>query len=465
MEIDTIALLQKVEAFSNLPVNQLLWISEKGKLNTLKPGDVLFKKGEPVEKMHIILQGSLKLTVQQAGQMREVGLLETGAITGILPYSRMTHATGYGTALEDTFILSLPKIHFTEMIQQHHQMVENLVHTMTSRVRSFTRMQQQNDKMMALGKLSAGLAHELNNPSSAVIRSSRELKKHLSYLPGHFKKIIKISLSDDAISHISQMLQKKIEAKNSIKLSMLEKSAKEDEMMDWFYENHLESLEDTVENLVAFNFDSNELEEICTHSRKEDLPAILQWIDDNLTTEKLVIEIEEASKRINDLVGSVKSYTHMDQAPEKQLSNVHEGIDNTLTMLQHKLKKGNIKLIKNYQEDLPKTKIYISEMNQVWTNIIDNAIDAIETTTDPKLEINTCFNQNMLQISIEDNGPGIPDKIIDNIFDPFYTTKAVGKGTGLGLDITKRIIDQHKGSVQVKSTPGNTTFKICLPLE
>lgn len=465
MALDIIAQLKKVEAFQNLPENQLIWLRDKGELIHLKSGDVLFRSGDPVDKMHIILQGGLRLTIKQSGQMREVGLLEEGSITGTLPYSRMQSATGYGTAIEKTEILSLPKSYFTEMIQQHHELVENLVHTMTSRVRSFTRMQQQNDKMMALGKLSAGLAHELNNPSSAVVRSSRELKKHLNYLPEHFKKIIRINLTDDAISMIGNLLQEKISKRSEVQLSMLQKSNSEDELIDWMYDNQLEDLENVVGNLVEYGFSQDDLNNICQLASKEDLPAILQWIDDNLTTEKLVGEIEEASRRINDLVSSVKSYTHMDQAPEKQPADVHKGIDNTLTMLQHKLRKSNVELVKNYQPDSPKIKIFVSEINQVWTNIIDNALDAMEDAEKRKLEITTRLSQDMLQVLIEDSGPGIPAEILDNIFDPFYTTKPVGKGTGLGLDIVKRIIDQHKGSINVQSEPGNTVFKICLPIE
>lgn len=465
MALDIIAQLRIVEAFQNLPENQLTWLRDKGELIHLKSGDVLFRSGDPVDKMHIILQGGLRLTIKQSGQMREVGLLEEGSITGTLPYSRMQNATGYGTAIEKTEILSLSKSYFTEMIQQHHEMVENLVHTMTSRVRSFTRMQQQNDKMMALGKLSAGLAHELNNPSSAVVRSSRELKKHLNYLPEHFKNIIRINLTDDAISKIGNLLQEKISKRSEVQMSMLQKSNSEDELIDWLYDNQLEDLENAVGNLVEYNFGQDDLEEIALLASKEDLPAILQWIDDNLTTEKLVGEIEEASRRINDLVTSVKSYTHMDQAPEKQPADVHKGIDNTLTMLQHKLRKTSVELVKNYQPDLPKIKIFVSEINQVWTNIIDNALDAMEDSEKRKLKITTRLSQDLLQVLIEDSGPGIPAEILDNIFDPFYTTKPVGKGTGLGLDIVKRIIDQHKGSINVQSEPGNTVFKICLPIE
>lgn len=464
MALDIISQLRKVDAFQNLAENQLEWLKQKGQLQELESGEVLFRKGDPVDQMHIILQGVLRLSIQQSGQMREVGLLEEGSITGILPYSRMSHATGFGTAIEDTVILSLSKSHFTEMIHEHHELVENLVHTMTTRVRNFTRMQQQNDKMMALGKLSAGLAHELNNPSSAVVRSSRELKRHLNYLPENFKKINKINLSEDAITQIGNLLKKKTSEKDNVKLTMLQKSAREDDLLDWLYDHNWEELEDMVENLVDFDFNIAELESIAEHANQQDLPAILQWINDNLTTEKLVAEIEEASRRINDLVTSVKSYTHMDQAPEKQMADVHTGIDNTLTMLQHKIRKGNVELIKNYQPDLPDIKIFVSEMNQVWTNIIDNALDAMENSASRQLEIITRQQSDMLQVLICDTGPGIPAEIVDNIFDPFYTTKPVGKGTGLGLDIVKRIVEQNKGSINVNSEPGKTIFKICLPI-
>jgi signal transduction histidine kinase len=191
---------------------------------------------------------------------------------------------------------------------------------------------------------------------------------------------------------------------------------------------------------------------------------VIGWLYQVFTTEKLVGEIEEAAKRINTLVTSVKGYTHMDQAPEKQLTDIHVGIRNTLTMLNHKLKKNNIKLIENFQADLPQANIFVSEMNQVWTNIIDNAIDAMEGRANSTLEIKTEKSGAFVNVSIIDNGPGIPKEIQDKIFDPFFTTKSIGKGTGLGLEVVRQIISQHNGKVYVNSEIGRTEFVICFPI-
>jgi signal transduction histidine kinase len=217
------------------------------------------------------------------------------------------------------------------------------------------------------------------------------------------------------------------------------------------------------EALAEFDFGIQELDMIASYVPEAHLEPVIYWIYQNLTTEKLVSEIEEASKRINDLVTSVKSYTHMDQAPEKQPADIHEGIRNTLTLLNHKLRKNQIQLNESFDESIPHPMIFISEMNQVWTNLIDNAVDAMENSAQKQLEISTENAGEFVKITITDSGKGIPAEDLDNIFDPFYTTKPVGKGTGIGLDIVRQIIDQHHGSIHVKSKPGKTAFEVCLP--
>ncbi|MEM9390845.1 MAG: HAMP domain-containing sensor histidine kinase, partial [Bacteroidota bacterium] len=191
---------------------------------------------------------------------------------------------------------------------------------------------------------------------------------------------------------------------------------------------------------------------------------VINWLNQVLTTEKLVNEIEDASQRINDLVLSVKSYTHMDQAPEKHPVDIHKGIHNTLTMLKHKIGKGGIE-VETILSELPAVPLFVSEMNQVWTNLIDNAIDAMEDSNTKKLNIETLRDGDFVNINITDSGKGIPEDILDKIFDPFFTTKPVGKGTGLGLDVVQQIISQHNGAIKVNSKPGKTTFNICLPIK
>lgn len=463
--MNTIAVIRKIEELSQVPEDQLQWLVDQSEQFSLKQGEKLFRAGDPVDRMLVILSGSFSIQIQQAGQFRLVSKVEAPVVTGLLPYSRAKEAVAYAVANTDSEILALGRDKFHDMIMGKEDLTTALVHIMSSRIRDFTRQEQINDKMASLGKLSAGLAHELNNPSSAVVRSAQILNKHLRLLPARFKDVIKIRASDEDIDMINNLVFSKANKGKKV-LTMLEKSSLEDDLLDWMEDHNIEDAEEIAENLVDFGFGEEELDEISGILREEDLSPVIHWVGQVLTTEKLVTEIEDAAKRIHNLVSSIKSYTHMDQAPVKTREDIHKGIENTLTMLNHKIRKGNISVEKQYDQELPAAKFLISEMNQVWTNLIDNAIDAMEDSEKKVLTIKTSHNGPFINVDITDTGSGIPDEIKNKIFDPFFTTKAVGKGTGIGLEVVHQIVTrQHYGSVEVESKPGNTTFKICFPIE
>lgn len=447
---DLLTELEAVPEFKDVPEHQLSWLVENGEVRTFADGEKIFKSGDTIEGFQIVLQGQVALYFTQNGNRRNLGAYEKGEILGRLPYSRMKQAAGEGFAIGSVSLFFLHKDHFPEMISQCHDITEALVHNMTDRVRDFTKQQQQNDKMMALGKLSAGLAHELNNPSAAVVRSAQELKRHLSNVPENFKRVIKIKATEEIVDRVNSLVFDKINSYGNIALSLMQRSEREDELGDWLEANEISNGFEMTETLAEFGVQTEDLDELKSWLRTEDMLPVIGWLNQVLTTEKLVQEIEEASKRINALVSSVKGYTHMDQAPEKQLTDIHIGIRNTITMLNHKIKKNNIKLIESFDTDLPKARIFVSEMNQVWTNIIDNAIDAMEGRTNNELEIKTQRDQDFIVVSIIDNGPGIPPDILDKIFDPFFTTKSIGKGTGLGLEVVQRMFDPFQCKTTLK---------------
>jgi signal transduction histidine kinase len=459
---DILDSLKHVPEFKDVPESQLRWLAEKGKLSTHGDGDKTFRKGEEVNELRIVLQGEINIYLIQAGNQRHIATIEAFEITGRLPYSRMKAAVAEGITSGETVIFCLHKDHFPEMIRTHYELTEALVHHMTDRVRDFTKQQQQNDKIMALGKLSAGLAHELNNPSAAVIRSARQLKTHLGNLPEKFKRVLTIQTTEEIVNWVNDLVFGHIESFNH-SLPLQEKMKREDALSAWLDKNEFDTAYDLAEILAEYSITPNDLHELKNKLRHEDLQPVVNWIGQVLNTERLVNEIEEASQRINTLVNSVKSYTHMDQHPEKHLVDIHSGIRNTLTMLNHKIKKNNITVVENFQADLPHASIYVSEMNQVWTNLIDNAIDALEGNTNSVIEIQTKKEKDFIMVYIIDNGTGIPEDVADKIFDPFYTTKEIGKGTGLGLEIVRQIINRHKGEVNVSSAPGRTEFRVCFP--
>lgn len=462
--VNLIEKLKGIPELKDVPEAQLQWLADKGTTAAWQDGDTVFNPGDPIDELRIILQGEINLYVQQGGNMRYLDTMEEKEITGRLPYSRMKGAMAHGIAAGETIVFNLHRDFFSEMIRNHYALTEVLVHCMTDRVRYSMKQQQLNDKMMSLGKLSAGLAHELNNPSAAVVRSAQELKKHLSNIPQKFKSVIRIQTTDKVVDMVNDILFSKIASADTVPLSLSERTAREDEILEWLDENNIEEGYVMSETFAEFNFTPGDFDHLKQNLRPEDHTAVVNWLYQMLTTERLVNEIEEASGRINKLVTSIKGYTHMDQAPEKERADLHQGIRNTLTMLHHKIRKNQVNVIEDYQADLPAPLIYVSAMNQVWTNIIDNALDAMEGRENSVLQIRTERDREFVLVHIVDNGPGIPAEIQDKIFDSFFTTKPVGKGTGLGLEMVRQIIHQHAGKVDVTSSPGHTLFRVCIPI-
>lgn len=456
--------LRAFDTFNDVPDDDLQWLVCNSRHYTIMKDAYLFKEGDATNEMHIIVEGKILLYYNQNGQRRNMGELEPGEITGVLPYSRMVQAGGNGVTLEHTEVLSLHRDCFMDMICNHHQLTQKLVSLMTSRVRNFTKLQSQNEKMISLGKLSAGLAHELNNPAAAVVRSASELKKHLSHVPDKFKRVMLMRVEPETVDCVNDILYQKLAGINSLKQSMMQRTAREDDIVEWMDDHGIENGFELAESFADFGYEVEDLDKVLECVGEQEVTPVLSWMDNVMTTEKMVSEIEDASKRISALVGSIKSYSHMDRASDVEAVDVREGIRSTLTLLNHKVKKNNVKVVEHFDETLPKVKLFVSEMNQVYTNLIDNALDAMEGREGNVLEIATKQERESLVVSIIDNGPGISEDIINLIFDPFFTTKAVGKGSGLGLEVVKKIVEQHKGVIKAYSQPGKTEFRICIPI-
>ncbi len=455
--------LKSYPPFQNIDDEVLQWLIDKSDYVCYDKGETYFKTGDSVDEMLIITEGEYVLELEQKGVYREIGGGGIGEITGVLPFSRLKKVKGNGVVVNDLKILRFHKKYFTELVNKSYQLTQNLVGLMSDRVRDSSHRQSQDEKLMSLGKLSAGLAHELNNPASAMVRSAKELHNKLHQTPEKFKSVMKIKADDAMIDSINDILFATLHQGIDTDLSTLARTELEDDLMDWMEDHNVDDAEDKVETFTDYSMSVEKLDEVYKLIGADNqTTSVLGWIENVLSTEKLIREIKDSSDRIAELVRSVKGYSHMDKAPVKEEIDIKDGILSTLIMLKHKIKSKQITLEKQFDKSLPKITAYGGELNQVWTNIIDNAIDAM-----PKggtLKIHTYKRAHNLCVDINDNGDGIPEEIINQIFDPFFTTKKMNEGTGMGLDIVKKIMRRNSGDIQVNSEKGNTTFTVCFPI-
>lgn len=463
MQTTTIEQISAISTFEQVPKASIEWMVDKGFVRTFSPKEILFEPGSKAEYFFIVLDGEFHTYVFGEKGKKYANSFGKDTVSGVLPFSRIKDYQVLCHSCEESNVFFLHRDELDEMIRNHYELTACLVHTMTSRVREFTKIATQNEKLMALGKMSAGLAHELNNPASAMARSGKELKKHLTSVPEKFKKLMTVKMDEDIIDRINLLLHEKINAPLK-PLSVLEKSNLEDDLLDFFEEKGLDDADDIVGAFIDYQIEEEDLEEMFEILGEQHFNSTIEWIGSQLITEKMVQDIQDASERISSLISSIKSFSYMDRSQDMQPTDIHEGIQSTVKLLEHKIQKEGHTLVLDFSENLPKVKAMPGELNQVWMNIIANAIDAFEEEKG-KITIRTSFDDDNVKVNIIDTGKGIPEEIKSRIFEPFFTTKGIGKGTGLGLDITKKVIDKHQGGMKVNSTPGNTEFKITLPIE
>ena len=457
--------LQQFEALVSVPENQLEWLEQNSEIVKYNDGEFIAVEGTKISGPHFILDGEVYIYMKQGNENREITVFGQGNIFGYLPYSRGINSSVHAQAVGAVKLLSFNTDEIRTMMHDHFELTQALVHIMNNRVRDFTTLQQQNDKMAALGKLSAGLAHELNNPAAALVSDSVTLRQHLSSQPLIFKNLTALCLETAQMDAINAEVQKILNAPAKPNLSLKEKTKKEEAIADWLDERGIDNYEEISEVFTDFNVSFETLAAFEQSLQDDALSPVFNWILNILTTEKIIQDIQVSSGRISELIKSVKIYTHMDRGSQKIATNIHDGIRNTLSILGHKFRKGNAELEEHYDHSLPTLMAYTGELNQVWTNLLDNALDSMEANKKGKIIITTGKDREFIKVTITDDGPGIPQNILPNIFDPFFTTKDVGKGTGMGLETVQRIVLRHKGSVKVESEQGKTTFTVCFPID
>jgi signal transduction histidine kinase len=456
--------LKKVIALSDLPLEHLKWILDHSEAIEYEDGELLGKTGEPIDWMFIIVEGRVDFYMDVNGRLvfyrYFMNDTESGGMTGLLPYSRLKLSPGNSVASGKVRGLRLNKKYFQELERLNPDLIQRLISYMTERAKAFATTQMQHEKVSALGNLAAGIAHELNNPASAINRISYDLANRLFLNIELTEKMLRQKINADHISHLRQKIESK-DDKSKNKLSALQRMKNEDKLMSWLEANGLPTDQMVVSTFTEAGFSGEDLETLSNVS-KEELSQILLWIENLLSSQRIIKDLAEASTRISNLVGAIKSHVHMDRSNELLPTDIHNDIENTLTLLGYKLREKNIYVKKSFCSDMIEISVYVGELNQVWTNIIDNAIYAVNTGGEITIET-TCDKKNV-NVKIIDNGSGIPAEIQSRIFDPFFTTKKVGEGTGIGLDLVNRIIKRHKGEIKVHSKPGKTEFHICLPI-
>jgi signal transduction histidine kinase len=462
---DKIEALRRVHVFADLPDDQLQWFVANSHDLRFATGDVMFHKGDKADWMVVYLEGEIHAYWDESDHdvvyIARAGDQST-EVSGMLPFSRMTEFQVTGYAVTDVRVLRFPASLFSEMMQRMPLLVERLVGIMSDRVREATTLDQQQDKLMALGKLSAGLAHELNNPAAGATRAANDLIETLKELRAADMRLCSHDLTDEQQASIDAFESKAIDHTATAKqLNSLDQSDREDEVNEWLESHGIAEGWRLSANLVEAGMDSAALEQLLGEIPASATADVLARVNSQLAAAKLASEIKTATTRISELVGAIKEYSYMDQAKVQEL-DVHKGLDNTLLILKYKLKKKNITVTRDYAESLPLIKAYGSELNQVWTNLIVNAVDAM--SEGGKLKVRTKREPTDILIEIRDNGAGIPAAVRSRIFEPFFTTKPVGEGTGLGLDTVARIVRKHRGNVRFESKPGDTCFQVRLPI-
>lgn len=455
--------LRKVPVLEDLKEDQLQWFASNAEDLHFAAGEVVVEAGAPADQLIVILAGELQGKRPTGAGVYIVG---AGAITGMLPFSRMTQFPSTIRATAPTRLASLHKDHFEEMFRRIPDIQPRLIGLLTDRVREATRADQQLEKLAALGKLSAGLAHELNNPASAVRRSTAGLRDAFANLRDANFRLCREELSDEVLEHLSD-IEKEVatEMTGSPVMDALDRSDREDRITAWLERRGVTRPWELAPALVEAEADDDCLDKLSAQFPGKTLEFALRRMSATIEVEKTLRQIESSAARISDLVKAIKEYTYMDQAGEKEV-DLHDGLENTLTMMHHELKNG-INVRREYDRSLPKVCAKGSELNQVWTNLIDNAIDALAEQAKAgrgQITIRTARDGAFLLVDIIDNGAGIPPEVKSRIFDPFFTTKQVGEGTGLGLDTVYRIVRQHGGDVRVDSRPGETHFQVRLPI-
>jgi signal transduction histidine kinase len=457
---DVVCALKKVAQLSGLTDAEYEWLAANGHQRHEPAAAVLFHEGEAATRMTIVLKGEIHVR-RERGASEALFIGRSGQITGVLPFSRMKSFGGMGYTTTETWALEIDRALFPEMLAAIPSMAQISVGILLDRVREVTRIEQQTEKLMALGKLAANLAHELNNPASAAQRAAGGLLQELRVY-GHEKyKLGALCIDEEKLTKIWAWQRSAGEvARQREAAGGFDVAREEDSISAWLAAHGVQNSWKIAPELAEAGLCANYLEPLANLLDPDATTVLLSQFASSLRAERMTEAMIDSTARIFDLIKAIKDYSYMDQAPIQE-ADIPKGLESTLTMLQSRL--GSVEVIREYEPGLPCISAYASELNQVWTALIENALDAIEDHG--RIVLKAKVSGDLLLVEVWDNGPGIPKEIQDRIFEPFFTTKPPGRGLGLGLDVVMRIVRKHRGFVQLQSAPGATCFQVRLPLQ
>jgi signal transduction histidine kinase len=460
MQNDLVERLAAHRTLGGAPRHELEWLVAHGHMDSLSPGQLVSHGSIPVAGTFILLTGRLSIHILKGATRHKVAEWGAGDVTGVLPYSRLITPPGDTIVEEATEMLVIPREHLPAMTRECHEVTSILVHVMLDRARFFTSTMLHDEKLKSLGKLAAGLAHELNNPAAAITRFAKMLADSIdaAELAAHAIGEARATPAElEAIRHTTQAC---LTAPIQHVRSPLEEAEREAAIADWLDARGIDAA--AAETVAQSPVTLEVLETLTRLIRKEVLGPALRWVAADCSVRRLAWEIEQAGTRISDLVTAVRGFTQVDASPVPQAVDVAVGLTQTLAVLRGKARSRSIRMNVTVEENLPAVRGVAAELNQVWANLIDNALDAAPASG--SVEVAAARHSGKVVVRVMDNGGGIPADVRERIFDPFFTTKDVGKGTGLGLDIVRRLVDRHDGDIEVISEPGHTEFIVSLPV-
>lgn len=455
---DVISRLAGHRTIGAAPREELEWLAHRGTIRSFEAGEVMRPEGAPIDTMWVVLSGHITFHGGRGATRGKIADWYAGDAAGLLPYSRLKTSPGEAIAEERTETFEVGREHLTRMISEAPAITTALVHVMLDRARHFTTSYLQDEKMASLGKLSAGLAHELNNPASAAARSAKLLTSSIADACAAARALGAAGLSDEQNSVVMQIQSSSVGDKTRL-WSALEFGDREDGFEGWLEEHDVDV--DLAPALAETALTAADLDELAQELTPEQLEAAVRWISAQHSARILTIEVERSAARIHDLVSAVKRFTWMDRATVAEPVSIRQGIEDTIIVLASKTRARSAVIRTELPPDLPQVRGLGGELNQVWHNLVDNALDAIREGG--TVEVRALTRRDQVVVEIRDDGNGVPAEVRDRIFDPFFTTKGVGLGSGLGLDIVRRIVVRHNGDIELESEPGCTIFRVVLP--